>query len=111
MLILTVVNAVVGMREQGKAESAMNALKSMMKASARVSRDGKEAQIPAEQVVVGDTVLLSAGDMVPADGRIIRQLAADRRVGAHGRERARGQGRGRRHRRRPTPGDQTTWPS
>ncbi len=71
LLVLTVVNAVIGMRQEGKAESAMNALKSMMKATARVRRDGTESEIPAEQVVTGDVVLLSAGDQVPADGRII----------------------------------------
>jgi Ca2+-transporting ATPase len=49
----------------------MNALKSMMKANARVRRDGAEAQIPAEELVVGDVVLISAGDQVPADGRIV----------------------------------------
>ncbi len=75
VLILTVINAVVGLREEGKAESAMNALKSMMKATARVRRDGAEAQIPAEQVVAGDTVLLAAGDQVPADGRIVQAAA------------------------------------
>jgi Ca2+-transporting ATPase len=71
LILLTVLNAVVGMRQEGKAESAMNALKSMMKATARVRRDGAEAQIPAEELVVGDVVLISAGDQVPADGRII----------------------------------------
>ena len=75
VLILTVINAVVGLREEGKAESAMNALKSMMKATARVRRDGAEAQIPAEEVVAGDVVLLAAGDQVPADGRIIQASA------------------------------------
>ena len=76
MLIgLTVLNAVVGLRQEGKAESAMNALKSMMKATARVRRDGAESAIPAEEVVVGDVVLLSAGDEVPADGRIIEASA------------------------------------
>src|SRR3954464_10614745 len=49
----------------------MNALKSMVRASARVRRDGVEAQIPAEEVVVGDVVLLAAGDDVAADGRIV----------------------------------------
>jgi Ca2+-transporting ATPase len=68
---LTLLNAVVGLRQQGKAESAMNALKSMMKATARVRRDGSEAEIPAEELVVGDVVLIAAGDQVPADGRII----------------------------------------
>src|SRR5664279_3995942 len=72
LFVLTVVNAVIGLREQGKAESAMNALKSMMKTSARVRRDGAEASIPADQVVTGDVVLLAAGDQVPADGRIVQ---------------------------------------
>ena len=62
LFVLTVLNAVVGMREEGKAESAMNALRSMMKANARVRRDGQESEIPADQVVVGDIVLLAAGD-------------------------------------------------
>ncbi len=75
LLLLTVLNAVVGMRQEGKAESAMNALKSMMKATARVRRDGSESEIPAEQVVVGDVVLITAGDEVPADGRIIAASA------------------------------------
>ncbi|MER5350223.1 HAD-IC family P-type ATPase [Kitasatospora sp. NPDC002551] len=71
LLALTLVNALVGLRQEGKAESAMNALKSMMEATARVRRDGAEAEIPAEQLVVGDVVLVSAGDEVPADGRIV----------------------------------------
>src|SRR3954447_18447373 len=69
---LTLLNAIVGLRQEGKAESAMNALKSMMKATARVRRDGAEAETPAEELVVGDVVLLAAGAQVPADGRIVR---------------------------------------
>jgi Ca2+-transporting ATPase len=46
LVVLTLINAVVGMRQQGKADSAMNALRSMMKASARVRRDGDEAESP-----------------------------------------------------------------
>ncbi len=72
LLFITVLNAVVGLRQEGKAESAMNALKAMVKATARVRRDGSEAEIAAEEVVVGDVVLLAAGDDVPADGRIIQ---------------------------------------
>jgi Ca2+-transporting ATPase len=75
LLALTVFNAVIGLRQEGKAESAMNALKSMLKLTARVRRDGTEAQVPAEDVVVGDVVLISAGDEVPADGRIIEASA------------------------------------
>ncbi|MET8687717.1 HAD-IC family P-type ATPase [Streptomyces sp. NPDC004732] len=72
---LTVLNAVIGIRQEGKAESAMNALKAMTKATARVRRDGTEARIPAEEIVVGDVVLLTAGDEVPADGRLVRANA------------------------------------
>ena len=50
----------------------MNALQSMLKASARVRRDGAEIEIDADKVVVGDVVLLAAGDDVCADGRIIQ---------------------------------------
>jgi Ca2+-transporting ATPase len=75
LVFLTVLNAVVGLRQEGKAESAMNALKSMMKPTARVRRDGIETQTPAEELVVGDVVLISAGDQVPADGRIIAASA------------------------------------
>ena len=77
LIALTVFNAVIGLRQEGKAESAMNALKSMMKQTARVRRDGAEAEIPAEQVVVGDVVLLEAGDDVAADGRIIEAHSLD----------------------------------
>ena len=46
LIVITLVNAFTGLRQQGKAESAMNALKSMMEATARVRRDGAEAKIP-----------------------------------------------------------------
>ena len=72
VLAITVLNALVALRQEGKAESAMNALKSMVKTTARVRRDGAEAEIATEDVVVGDVILLAAGDDVPADGRIIQ---------------------------------------
>ncbi|MFD8785853.1 cation-translocating P-type ATPase [Kitasatospora sp. NPDC059599] len=75
LIVLTLFNAVIGLRQEGKAESAMNALRSMMKTTARVRRDGTEAEIPAEQLVVGDVVLVRAGDEVPADGRIVEASA------------------------------------
>ncbi|MGZ4197510.1 MAG: cation-translocating P-type ATPase [Solirubrobacteraceae bacterium] len=75
LILITIINAVVGLRQEGKAESAMNALQAMVKASARVRRDGSEASIDAEDVVVGDVVLLAAGDEVPADGRLIEASA------------------------------------
>jgi len=75
LAVITLFNAFVGLRQQGKAESAMNALQSMMKATARVRRDGAEAEIPAEQLVAGDVVLIAAGDEVPANGRIVTSSA------------------------------------
>ena len=71
VLLITALNALGGLRQQGKAESAMNALQSMLKTSARVLRDGSEVQVQADQVVVGDIVLLTAGDDVCADGRLL----------------------------------------
>jgi len=75
LIVITLFNALVGLRQEGKAESAMNALQSMMKATARVRRDGVEAEIGAEQLVAGDVVLIAAGDEVPADGRIVTSSA------------------------------------
>jgi Ca2+-transporting ATPase len=71
LLSLTVFNALVGLRQEGKAESAMNALRSMTKQSARVRRDGVESVVPVEEVVLGDVVVITAGDNVAADGRIV----------------------------------------
>src|SRR3954454_22702601 len=71
LLVITLVNAVVSLRQEGKAESAMNALKAMVKTAARVRRDGVDSQVAADEVVVGDVVLLAAGEEVPADGRIV----------------------------------------
>ena len=71
VLLITALNALGGLRQQGKAESAMNALQSMLKTTARVRRDGSEVKVGADQVVVGDVVLLTAGDDVCADGRLV----------------------------------------
>ena len=71
VLLITAINALGGMRQQGKAESAMNALQSTIKTTARVRRDGVEVNVDADQVVVGDVVLLAAGDDVCADGRLL----------------------------------------
>ncbi|MFJ4849820.1 cation-translocating P-type ATPase [Streptomyces sp. NPDC088733] len=75
LVLLTLLNAVVGLRQEGKAESAMNALKSMMKVTARVRRGGAESEVPAEELVPGDVVLVAAGDQVPADGRLVEAHA------------------------------------
>jgi P-type Ca2+ transporter type 2C len=72
---ITVLNAVVSLRQEGKAESAMNALKAMVTATTRVRRDGTDTEIPAAGVVVGDVIVLAAGDDVAADGRIVEAHA------------------------------------
>lgn len=67
---LTVFNAVVGLRQEAKAEESVRALAQMLKTVARVRRDGQAVEIDAEQLVPGDIVLMEAGNLVPADGRI-----------------------------------------
>jgi Ca2+-transporting ATPase len=67
---LTVFNAVIGLRQEAKAEESVKALAQMMKTVARVRRDGGALEIDAEELVPGDVVLMEAGNRVPADGRI-----------------------------------------
>ncbi len=71
LLLLTVFNAVLGLRQEGKAAAAVAALQKMMIVTARVKRDGALAELPAEQLVPGDIVAIEAGDIVPADGRLL----------------------------------------
>ena len=71
ILLLTLLNAVLGLSQEGKAAAAVAALAKMMIVKARVRRDGKLAQLPAEQLVPGDVVEIEAGDVVPADGRVL----------------------------------------
>src|SRR3954447_4095605 len=71
IIFLTLFNAVLGMRQEGKAAEAVAALQKMMIVKARVRRDDELVQIPAEQLVPGDVVSIEAGDLVPADGRLI----------------------------------------
>jgi P-type Ca2+ transporter type 2C len=67
---LTVFNAVIGLRQEAKAEESVKALSQMMKTIARVRRGGQAIEIDAEELVPGDVVLMEAGNRVPADGRI-----------------------------------------
>jgi len=71
LIFLTLFNAVLGLRQEGKAAEAVEALQKMMIIKARVRRDGELVQIPAEQLVPGDVVSIEAGDVVPADGRLL----------------------------------------
>lgn len=68
---LTVFNAVIGLRQEAKAEESVAALSQMMKTVARVRRDGQAVEVDAEELVPGDVVLVEAGNRVPADGRIV----------------------------------------
>ena len=70
LIILTVVNAIMGLNQESKAEASLAALEKMMKSIARVRRDGEAIEIDAEQLVPGDIVLMEAGNRVPADGRL-----------------------------------------
>lgn len=67
---LTVFNAVIGLRQESKAEESVKALAQMMKTIARVRRDGQAVEIDAEELVPGDVVLVEAGNLVPADARV-----------------------------------------
>jgi magnesium-transporting ATPase (P-type) len=67
---LTVFNAIVGLRQEAKAEESVQALAQMMKTIARVRRHGQAVEVDATELVPGDVVLLEAGNRVPADGRI-----------------------------------------
>ena len=71
VLGLTVLNAVMGLHQEGKAAESVAALRQMLIMTARVRRDGQRVQIPAEELVPGDIVGFEAGDKVPADGRIL----------------------------------------
>jgi P-type Ca2+ transporter type 2C len=72
LLGLTLINAVLGLNQEGKAAAAVSALQRMMIVKAKVRRGGELVELPAEQIVPGDVVQLEAGDVVPADGRLLR---------------------------------------
>ena len=72
LILLTLFNAVEGLHQEGKATAAVSALQKMVIIKARVRRDGQLAEIPAEQLVPGDIVAIDAGDIVPADGRLLK---------------------------------------
>jgi len=72
LILLTLFNAVAGLRQEGKAAAAVAALQRMLVIQAKVRRDGQLAEIPAEQLVPGDIVSIEAGDIVPADGRLLK---------------------------------------
>jgi Ca2+-transporting ATPase len=74
ILAIVFMNATIGYTQESRAEAALTALKEMTAPDARAVRDGTERRIPAADLVPGDVVVLEVGDLVPADGRLVRAV-------------------------------------
>ena len=75
IVIVVLLNAILGVIQESKAEAAIEALQTMTAATCKVIRDGKQILLHSDQLVPGDIVVLEAGDAVPADGRIIESAS------------------------------------
>ena len=75
ILAVVLLNAILGVFQESKAEAAIEALQTMTAATCKVLRDGKLTVLRSEELVPGDVVVLEAGDSVPADGRIIENAS------------------------------------
>ena len=75
IMVVVLINAILGVIQESKAEAAIEALQKMSAATSKVLRDGRIAVIKSEDLVPGDVVLLEAGDAVPADGRILESAS------------------------------------
>lgn len=75
ILIVVLINAVLGVYQENKAEKAIEALNEMAAATSKVIRNGSQMTIRSEDVVIGDILVLEAGDAVPADARIIESAS------------------------------------
>lgn len=75
ILLIVILNALMGVMQESKAEKALEALKSLSAPHARVIRDGKESIINANELVPGDIIRLEAGDFVPADARLLHSVS------------------------------------
>ncbi|MEG0735202.1 calcium-translocating P-type ATPase, PMCA-type [Anaerorhabdus sp.] len=71
IFVVVVFNAVLGVAQENSAEKSLEALKKMSAPSTKVIRDGERLTIPSRELVVGDIVILEAGDLIPSDGRIL----------------------------------------
>ena len=71
IMAVVIINAVLGVYQESKAEKAIEALQEMAASTSKVLRDGHIAAVKSEEIVPGDVVVLEAGDAIPADGRII----------------------------------------
>lgn len=75
ILAVVIINAILGVYQESKAEKAIEALQEMAAATSKVLRDGDVVEIPSAQLTIGDVILLEAGDAVPADARIIESAS------------------------------------
>ena len=75
ILVVVLLNAILGVFQESKAEAAIEALQTMTAATCKVIRDGKQITLHSTDLVPGDIVVLEAGDAVPADGRIIENAS------------------------------------
>ena len=75
ILLIVVLNALMGMLQESRAERALEALKGMSAPHARVLRDGREQLIDAQNLVPGDIIRLEAGDYIPADARLLQSVS------------------------------------
>lgn len=75
ILAVVLINAILGVYQENKAEQAIEALQSMVAPMSKVIRDGHLTQVPSESLVVGDVLALEAGDAVPADARIVESAS------------------------------------
>ncbi len=75
ILSVVIINAILGVYQESKAEKAIEALQKMAAATSKVLRDGEIKIVKSQELVVGDVILLEAGDAVPADGRIIENAS------------------------------------
>ncbi len=75
ILLIVILNAVMGVYQEGKAEKALDALKNMSAPHARVIRGGEESLIDAAELVPGDIIKLEAGDFIPADARLLQSTS------------------------------------
>jgi len=75
ILAVVLLNAILGVIQESKAEAAIEALQTMTAATCKVMRDGKMVVLHSDELVPGDVILLEAGDAVPADGRIIENAS------------------------------------
>ena len=76
ILTIVILNAILGMVQERRAEEALAALQKMAAPEARVLRDGHRVTVPARELVPGDLVFLEAGNYVPADLRLVEQALA-----------------------------------